>query len=164
MVINSGQMKRNRWHSLGREIESCLGIRECFSLSTIWSGYCHYAGVMMGGWGNLADVRCHGLSSPPVWALPLRTFCCQNQWTYVILWIFVLLWLLILSMDTVMATTETAAIITKGTTEQNKTWWLFICSSRESIFCCVLYNNLAVSCWCLCCSHNGVHWQNQQSQ
>ena len=45
------------WHSLGREIESRPRVRESFSLNTPWSGYCHYAGVVMGGWGNLADVR-----------------------------------------------------------------------------------------------------------
>ena len=45
------------WHPLGREIESCPGIWECFPLNTRRSGYCHYAVVVMGGWGNLADVR-----------------------------------------------------------------------------------------------------------
>ena len=45
------------WHSLGREIESRPRVRECFPLNTPWSGYCHYAGLMMGGWGNLAGLR-----------------------------------------------------------------------------------------------------------
>ena len=45
------------WHSLGREIESHPRVRESFLLNTLWRGYCHYGGIVMGGWGNLADVR-----------------------------------------------------------------------------------------------------------
>ena len=50
-----------------------------------------------------------------------------------------------------MATTETAAIIMKGTTEQNKTKLDgFSYAHPENQFCFVLlsllYNNLAVSC------------------
>ena len=57
-----------------------------------------------------------------------------------------------------------------ATTEQNRTWWIFyihtvMISSQESVlFGCVLHNNIAVSYWCLCCSHNDVHWQKHQSQ
>ena len=61
------------WNSLGREIESCRGFENCFPLNTLWSGYCRYAGVVMGVWGNLVNTKC-GVRTETYVPLPLHTY------------------------------------------------------------------------------------------